>query len=269
MIGDVQLSFAYGAARAVTVILRDSVAPYNPINVTGYTGQLRLSKNDGTTHGTSLVVVTATVGTTDGMFSASASAPQTLSLASSLGSPPRRKGRWSFWVTPPAGTITVIAHGDLIAYEEGSDVAPFSAAVYESDFSVSVSALAAPGPAGPSGPAGPTGATGPGGSTDILTTVTTTATETTLRTLTVPTGDFVIRGRTSVTDGTTTDTWEYRVRGVNTAGTVVTQNIEVISDPSSLLGQIKTTTGSNVVNIRAVPIAGSKTWLDWSMVEGT
>ncbi len=267
MRGDCDLHVAYGAAKSVVLTLRTATAPYPVINVTGYTGELRCSRYDGTPHGVTLLTVACTVNGPAGTFTALVSGAQALALAATFGDPvPTQYGRWSLWVTPPAGNAFPAGHGWLRLHQLGEPVTPTAQDAYEQNFSISLEGLA--GPAGPAGAAGPQG---PAGSTaiDITTTPTSTTTETTIQSITVPLGDWSVRVKCSVTDGVTTDTFEELWSGTNTAGAVAVTSTKRVFASVSLFGEIQPGTAANAVLVRALPVASALTWKAWSALEGS
>ena len=162
MRGDLTVRIAYAAAWTLTVVYRDTNGV--PINVTGYTGELRLSRYNGggepagDPHGETILALAATVGTTNGQFTRALTGAQTLALADTFGSPlAKEKGRWSLWITPPAGSAFPVAYGWVDYRPVGEAVSDTTQDVYSNDFAATVSAVGARGETGATGPQGPPG----------------------------------------------------------------------------------------------------------------
>lgn len=275
MRGDVPVRIAYGAAWSLSVVYQELDG--DPVDVTGYTAELRLSRYtyESAPHGVTVVSRTSaagqvTVGTTNGTFTCVVPALVTSGLASTFGSPiPNQQGRYSLWVLPPGGVVGIddfpLVHGWVEYRQVGEAVDPVSASVVENAFTTSVTAIGSRGIQGDTGPQGPAGTV----AVDIATTVTSNTTETTIRSVTVPTGDWTLRVQSSVSDGSTTDVFERVWSGTNIAGVVSVTARSTVREPSSLLGEITDGTAANAVLVRAIPVGGSLTWKDWSRLEGT
>jgi hypothetical protein len=159
--GDVEFRAAYGASVTLSITLMTPGASPTPVDVTGYTARLLLTQFDGSYFGAQRLALASggggiVVGTTNGLFTSTISASQTAALSAYFGvRPDCEPARWRLLVTPPASTEVEIAHGSCVLLETGSAIDPVSSLVQAETFSVTVSALATPGPAGATGPAGP------------------------------------------------------------------------------------------------------------------
>ena len=196
MKGAVTIHIVYGASLSLSVTYR-SLNPDgsagSAINVTGYTAELRISRYDGTTHGTTVLLRTSaagqvSVGTTNGLFQASLSNALTAALSTTFGSPiPREFGRWSLWIMPPAGVVGVddfpVAHGWVELHQVGEAVDPVAIDAFQAEFTATVSAVGAKGDTGPTGPTGAQGPAGQGGLTTYGPITSTTATTQTIGTV--------------------------------------------------------------------------------------
>lgn len=269
MIGDVKLALASGTARGVRLIVRNAAPPNSPVNVTGWSAELRLARYNGTSpHGATFMVITATAGTTNGLLSADISAANATTSRSALVS---RIGRWSFWATPPSQAQRVVGHGDLRVYQEGEPLDDLTLDATIEETSLSLSALAIPGPAGATGPTGPQGPTGTVtvNSTEIETTTTA---ETVIQTLALPLGYYwtagiLVTARKPATSELNADVWEYRLNGKTLVdGTTTFGSATAVVDPLSILGAIKWYAASAALSIRALPAGGTLRWTSGAQV---
>lgn len=244
MRGDLTVRIAYGAAWTLTVVYRDTDG--DPIDVTGYTAELRLSRYNGggepagDLHGETVLALAATVGTTNGQISRSVSGAQTLALADTFGDPvPRERGRWSLWVTPPAQSAFPLVYGWVEWRPLGEAVSDTDQDVYSNTFSASVSAVGARGEAGPQGAQGPPG----DGTQPTDGSVTTTSRDvTTVQTIDL--SDYLnknwrIVAETTATTASNKSTWTHEITGF-TASDGTTTHADPIIQGGSNTGSLGT-----------------------------
>ncbi len=165
MSSDVTIEATYGSIQEISVTYRDldGGEAGDPIDVTGWSAELRLSTCDDTIYGTSRVIRTSgagqvTVGTTNGLFTCSVPSASLDLLAPYLGSSGCiAPARWSLWVAPPAGTLYPIVRGWLFMQPVGSYVTPVEATTLAEATATTVTSIGSQGGTGPQGPQGPAG----------------------------------------------------------------------------------------------------------------
>lgn len=240
MRGDLTVRIAYGAPWSITVTYKDSNG--TAIDVTGYTGELRLAtyngggEFEGDPYGTTVLALSCTVGGVNGQFSRSVTDVQTLALSSTFGSPvATRLGRWSLWVTPPATTAFPIAYGWVDYRPVGEAVSATSEDFYEASFSANVSAFGSRGPTGATGAQGP-----PGTGTEPTDGSVTTSSTTTTTLQTIDLSDYLNKNwrvivETTAKTASATNTWVQSIVGFTSSLGVTTHeepvNIEANTVP--------------------------------------